>query len=221
MLNIEKLNFNVLFPQTVFNDKNVKIAHFNNPYNKEQMYVDMYPFGKGTPCAVGIINPEGTVIHIGVSYCSPQDNYNKKIARSIAYARARFTNSNVYTIQQILNNFIKYYNAHPTYENSFLMDVIRNRKDELTFYDLSLVTVLNYAFWDYGCLITNRWFNQPYLDEAIFTTYENILWDNNHNKIVTEQPKDCTKNVKPKSIIQWCKDKCIDVVESVLDTKRM
>ena len=221
MLKIESLDFNVLFPQTVFDNKSVKVVHFNNPNNKEQTYVDMYPSGKGTPCVVGIINPEGTVITIGVSYCNPQDNYNKKLARNIAYARARYTNCNMYTITQVLNNFIKNFNIQPTYENSLLMDVIRNRKDELTFYDLSLVTILNYAFWDYGCLITNQWFNQPYLDEGIFTTYENILCDNTRNNIVTEQLKDCSKNVKSKNIIQWCKDKCIDVVESVLDTKRM
>ena len=76
MLKIESLDFNVLFPQTVFDNKSVKVVHFNNPNNKEQMYVDMYPSDKGIPCAVGIINPEGTVITIGVSYCNPQDNYN-------------------------------------------------------------------------------------------------------------------------------------------------
>ena len=101
------------------------------------------------------------------------------------------------------------------------MDVIRNRKDELTFYDLSLVTILNYAFCDYGSLITNQWFNQPYLDEGIFTTYVNVLKESNTYKTTTEQPKNCSKDVKSKNILQWCKDKCIDAVESVLDTKRM
>ena len=225
MLKIESLNFDVLFPQTVFNNKNVKVVHFNNPNNKRQMYVDMYPFDKGTPCAVGIINHDGTVINIGVSYCNAQDNYNKKLARNIAYARARFTNSNTYTITQILNNFIKNFSIQPIYENSLLMDVIRNRKNELTFYDLSLVTVLNYAFYDCGTLITNKWCNQPYLDEGIFTTYKNLIKNDNTTSVnynaITEQLKGYSDYVKPKGILQKCKDKCINVVESVLDTKRM
>ena len=174
MLKIEDQNFDVLFPQTVFDNKSVKVVHFNNPNNRDQMYINMYPIDRGIPCAVGIINPEGTVIDIGVSYCNPSDNYNRKLARNIAYARAKFTNSNVYTITQILNNFIKHYNIRPTYENGLLMDVIRNRKDRLTFYDLSLTTVLNYAFKDCNSFIANEW----YLDKEIFTMYKNIIENN-------------------------------------------
>ena len=201
MLKIEDLNFDVLFPQTVFNNKSVKVVHFNNPNNRDQMYMNMYPIDRGIPCAVGIINPEGTVIDIGVSYCNPSDNYNRKLARNIAYARAKFANNNVYTITQILNNFIKHYNIRPTYGNGLLMDVIRNRKDELTFYDLSLTTILNYAFKDCNSFIANEWYNQLYLDKEIFTIYD----------IFTKQSK---------SILQRCKDKYIDVVKFIFGTKR-
>lgn len=211
MLKIEDLNFDVLFPQTVFDNKNVKVVHFNNPNNREQMYLNMYPIDRGIPCAVGIINPEGTVIDIGVSYCNPSDNYNRKLARNIAYARAKFASNNIYTITQILNNFIKHYNIRPTYENGLLMDVIRNRKDELTFYDLSLTTILNYAFKDCNSFIDNKWYNQSYLDEEIFTMYNSLTKDYTIYDIFTKQPK---------NILQRCKDKCKDMVKFVLGTER-
>lgn len=211
MLKIEDLNFDVLFPQTVFNNKNVKVVHFNNPNNREQMYINMYPINRGIPCAVGIINPEGTVINIGVSYCNPQDNYNRKLARNIAYARAKFANSNVYTITQILNNFIKHYNIRPTYENGLLMDVIRNRKNELTFYDLSLVTILNYAFKDCNSFIANEWYNQSYLNEEILTMYKYLIEDATVCSITATQSK---------SILQRCKNKCKDMVKFVFGTER-
>lgn len=211
MLKIEDLNFDVLFPQTVFNNKSVKVVHFNNPNNREQMYINMYPIDRGIPCAVGIINPEGTVIDIGVSYCNPQDNYNRKLARNIAYARAKFASNNVYTITQILNNFIKHYNIRPTYENGLLMDVIRNRKDELTFYDLSLTTILNYAYKDCKSFIANEWYNQSYLDEEIFTMYKNLIKDNTICNTTTTQSK---------NILQRCKDKCKDMVKFVFGTER-
>ena len=211
MLKIEDLNFDVLFPQTVFDNKSVKVVHFNNPNNRDQMYINMYPIDRGIPCAVGIINPEGTVIDIGVSYCNPQDNYNRKLARNIAYARAKFTNSNVYTITQILNNFIKHYNIRPTYGNGLLMDVIRNRKDRLTFYDLSLTTILNYAFKDCNSFIANEWYNQPYLDEEIFTMYKNLIEDNTVCNTTATQPK---------SILQKCKDKYKDMIKFVFGTER-
>ena len=211
MLKIEDLNFDVLFPQTVFNNKSVKVVHFNNPNNREQMYINMYPSGRGIPCAVGIINPEGTVIDIGVSYCNPSDNYNRKLARNIAYARAKFASSNVYSITQILNNFVKHYNIRPTYENGLLMDVIRNRKDELTFYDLSLTTILNYAFKDCNSFIANEWYNQLYLDKEIFTIYNNLTKDYTIYDIFTKQSK---------SILQRCKDKYTDVVKFIFGIKR-
>lgn len=211
MLKIEDLNFDVLFPQTVFNNKSVKVVHFNNPNNREQMYINMYPIDRGIPCAVGIINPEGTVIDIGVSYCNPSDNYNRKLARNIAYARAKFANSNVYAITQILNNFIKHYNIRPTYENGLLMDVIRNRKDKLTFYDLSLTTILNYAFKDCNSFIANEWYNQSYLDEEIFTMYKNLIEDNTVCNTTATQPK---------NIFQKCKDKYKDMVKFVFGTER-
>ena len=211
MLKIEDLNFDVLFPQTVFDNKSVKVVHFNNPNNRDQMYMNMYPIDRGIPCAVGIINPEGTVIDIGVSYCNPSDNYNRKLARNIAYARAKFASSNVYTITQILNNFIKHYNIRPTYGNGLLMDVIRNRKDELTFYDLSLTTILNYAFKDCNSFIANEWYNQPCLDEEIFTMYKNCIEDNTVCNTAT---------IQSKSIFQKCKDKYTDVVKFIFGTKR-
>lgn len=216
MLKIEDLNFDVLFSQTVFDNKSVKIVHFNNPNNRKQMYINMYPIGRGIPCAVGIINPEGTIINIGVSYCNPQDNYNRKLARNIAYARAKFTNNNVYTITQILNNFIKHYNIRPTYENSLLMDVIRNRKNELTFYDLtfydlSLTTILNYAYKDYNSFIANEWYNQSYLDEEIFTMYNLLIEENTVCNITATQSK---------SILQRCKNKYKDIVKFVFGTER-
>lgn len=211
MLKIEDLNFDVLFPQTVFDNKSVKVVHFNNPNNREQMYLNMYPIDRGIPCAVGIINPEGTVIDIGVSYCNPSDNYNRKLARNIAYARAKFAISSVYTITQILDNFIKHYNIRPTYENGLLMDVIRNRKDELTFYDLSLTTILNYAFKDYNSSITNKWYDQSYLDEEIFTMYNSLTKDYTIYDIFVKQPK---------NILQRCKDKCKDMVKFVFGTER-
>ena len=204
MLKIEDLNFDVLFPQTVFDNKSVKVVHFNNPNNREQMYINMYPIDRGIPCAVGIIYPEGTVIDIGVSYCNPQDNYNRKLARNIAYARAKFAGSNTYTITQILNNFIKHYNIRPTYGNGLLMDVIRNRKDELTFYDLSLTTILNYV-------IDNKWYNQLYLDKEILTMYNSLTKDYTIYDIFTKQPK---------NILQRCKDKCKDMVKFVFGTER-
>lgn len=211
MLKIEDLNFDVLFPQTVFDNKSVKVVHFNNPNNREQMYINMYPINRGIPCAVGIINPEGTVIDIGVSYCNPQDNYNRKLARNIAYARAKFASNNVYTITQILNNFIKHYNIRPTYENGLLMDVIRNRKDELTFYDLSLTTILNYAYKDCNSFIANEWYNQLYLDGEIFTMYKNYIKDNTVCNTAT---------VQSKSIFQRCKDKYKDMVKFIFGTER-
>lgn len=211
MLKIEDLNFDVLFPQTVFDNKSVKVVHFNNPNNREQMYINMYPINRGIPCAVGIINPEGTVIDIGVSYCNPQDNYNRKLARNIAYARAKFASSNTYTITQILNNFIKHYNIRPIYENSLLMDVIRNRKDELTFYDLSLTTILNYAYKDCNSFIANEWYNQLYLDGEIFTMYKNYIKDNTVCNTAT---------VQSKSIFQRCKDKYKDMVKFIFGTER-
>ena len=211
MLKIEDLNFDVLFPQTVFNNKSVKVVHFNNPNNREQMYINMYPIDRGIPCAVGIINPEGTVIDIGVSYCNPQDNYNRKLARNIAYARAKFASSNVYTITQILDNFIKHYNIRPTYENGLLMDVIRNRKDELTLYDLSLTTILNYAFKDCNSFIDNKWYNQLYLDEEIVTMYNYLIEDNTVYNITTTQSK---------SILQRCKDKYKDIVKFIFGTEK-
>lgn len=211
MLKIEDLNFDVLFPQTVFDNKSVKVVHFNNPNNREQMYINMYPIDRGIPCAVGIINPEGTVIDIGVSYCNPSDNYNRKLARNIAYARAKFAISSVYTITQILDNFIKHYNIRPTYENGLLMDVIRNRKDELTFYDLSLTTILNYAFKDCNSFIANKWYDQSYLDEEIFTMYKNCIEDNTVCNTAT---------VQSKSILQRCKDKYKDMVKFIFGTER-
>ena len=51
MLKIEDLNFDVLFPQTVFDNKSVKVVHFNNPNNRDQMYINMYPIDRGIPCA--------------------------------------------------------------------------------------------------------------------------------------------------------------------------
>lgn len=211
MLKIEDLNFDVLFPQTVFNNKSVKVVHFNNSNNRQQMYLNMYPINRGIPCAVGIINPEGTVIDIGVSYCNPQDNYNRKLARNIAYARAKFAIHSVYTITQILDNFIKHYNIRPTYENGLLMDVIRNRKNELTFYDLSLTTILNYAYKDCNSFIANEWYNQSYLDEEIFTMYNNLIKDYTIYDIFVKQPK---------SILQRCKDKYKDMVKFVFGTER-
>lgn len=211
MLKIENLNFDVLFPQTVFDNKNVKVVHFNNPNNREQMYINMYPINRGIPCAVGIINPEGTVINIGVSYCNPQDNYNRKLARNIAYTRAKFASNNTYTITQILNNFIKHYNIRPTYENGLLMDVIRNRKDELTFYDLSLTTILNYAFKDCNSFIANEWYNQLYLDKEILTMYNSLTKDYTIYDIFTKQPE---------NILQRCKNKCKDMVKFVFGTER-
>lgn len=211
MLKIENLNFDVLFPQTVFDNKSVKVVHFNNPNNREQMYINMYPINRGIPCAVGIINPEGTVINIGVSYCNPQDNYNRKLARNIAYTRAKFASNNTYTITQILNNFIKHYNIRPTYENGLLMDVIRNRKDELTFYDLSLTTILNYAFKDCNSFIANEWYNQLYLDKEILTMYNSLTKDYTIYDIFTKQPE---------NILQRCKNKCKDMVKFVFGTER-
>lgn len=178
MNKIENLNFDILFSQDVFKQPNVSVVHYNSGRNWSQLYHNYnYDNPNSTPCVVGIIdikNPK--TLSLGVAVCNPIDNYNKKIARSIAYARAKYTTGTTYHIQEILGNYVKEhdkkYHNNPYTKLDLFRDIIRNNKNKLTFYDLSLAAVINYAYRESENSGVIPWYsiiNQ--LDYQIFDEY--------------------------------------------------
>lgn len=69
---MESLDYRVLFDNSVFNDPHVMVRHFI-----DERY-----------CVVMIADNSGYSVNVGYSMAHNHDDYNKKIARNIAYARA-------------------------------------------------------------------------------------------------------------------------------------
>lgn len=151
---LDSLDYRVLFDPSVFNSSHVKVRHFVD----ERL------------CVVMIVSDDGQTANFGISIAHEGDDYNKKIARNIAYARAM-----IYPIEHNMNDYFDIRTSQNFISEEMTSELPFTRyfykKNNIGFHDMRMDHICKrFKLTPYYIRYTNTYISDLYNDYFRYST---------------------------------------------------